>query len=168
MRALLDINVLIALLDSDHALHERAREWFGRNASRGWASCPMTQNGCVRVMAHPGYANALPIAPVMERLREATRSAYHEFWADDVSLLDPRVADASRIHRPRQLTDFYLLALAEIVECARRERATESLEHLVRAEATTAGIVRPISRAVRRSRPSTILSSHSTGRLGEV
>ena len=112
MRALLDVNVLIALLDSDHAFHERARQWFGRNASRGWASCPMTQNGCVRVMAHAGYPNALPVPPVMERLREATRSPYHEFWADDVSLLDPRVADASRIHGPRQLTDFYLLALA--------------------------------------------------------
>jgi hypothetical protein len=112
MRALLDINVLIALLDSDHALHERAREWFGRNAPRGWASCPITQNGCVRVMAHPGYPNALPVRPVMERLREATRSPYHEFWTDDVSLLDPRVADASRIHGPRQLTDLYLLALA--------------------------------------------------------
>jgi toxin-antitoxin system PIN domain toxin len=112
MRALLGVNVLIALLDSDHALHERAREWFSRNASRGWASCPMTQNGCMRVMAHPGYPNALPVPPVMERLLEATRSPYHEFWADDVSLLDPRVADASRIHGSRQLTDFYLLALA--------------------------------------------------------
>jgi predicted nucleic acid-binding protein len=72
----------------------------------------MTQNGCVRVMAHPGYPNALSVRPVMERLREATRSPYHEFWTDDVSLLDPTVADASRIHGPRQLTDLYLLALA--------------------------------------------------------
>ena len=111
-RALLDINVLIALLDPDHSLHERAREWFSRNAPYGWTSCPITQNGCVRIMARPGYPNALPVRPVMERLREATRSPYHEFWADDVSLLDPRIADASRIHGPRQLTDLYLLALA--------------------------------------------------------
>ena len=112
MQALLDINVLIALLDPDHSLHERAREWFSRNAPDGWTSCPITQNGCVRIMARPGYPNALPVRPVMERLREATRSPYHEFWADDVSLLDPRIADASRIHGPRQLTDLYLLALA--------------------------------------------------------
>ena len=68
-----------------------------------------------RLRAHhvpPGYPNALPVRPVMERLREATRSSHHEFWPDDVSLLDPRVADASRIHGPRQLTDLYLLALA--------------------------------------------------------
>lgn len=112
MRALLDINVLIAMLDPDHSLHERAREWFGRNARSGWTSCPITQNGCVRVMSHPGYPNALPVRPVMERLREATRSPHHEFWPDDVSLLEPRIADATRIHGPRQLTDLYLLALA--------------------------------------------------------
>ena len=112
MRALLDINVLIALLDPDHSLHERARQWFSRNAPSGWTSCPITQNGCVRIMAHPGYPNALPVRSVMERLREATLSTHHEFWADDVSLLEPRIADASRIHGPRQLTDLYLLALA--------------------------------------------------------
>jgi toxin-antitoxin system PIN domain toxin len=112
MRALLDVNVLIALLDSDHSLHERARDWLGRNAPRGWASCPITQNGCMRIMAHPAYPNALPVRPVVERLREATRSPHHEFWPDDVSLLDPTIADASRIHGPRQLTDLYLLALA--------------------------------------------------------
>ena len=112
MRALLDINVLIALLDADHSLHERARAWFGANARSGWASCPITQNGCVRVMTHPGYPNALPVRPVVERLREATRSPHHEFWPDDVSLLEPRTADSSRIHGPRQITDVYLLALA--------------------------------------------------------
>ena len=111
-RALLDVNVLIALLDADHSLHARAREWFSRNAAGGWASCPLTQNGCVRIMSHGAYPNALPVGSVVERLREATRSAYHQFWADDVSLLDPRTADAGRIHGPRQLTDVYLLALA--------------------------------------------------------
>ncbi len=112
MRGLLDVNVLIALLDQDHSLHGRAREWFGRSGPSGWASCPITQNGCIRVMAHNAYPNALSVRAVMERLHDATRSAYHEFWADDVSLLDPRIADASRIHGPRQLTDLYLLALA--------------------------------------------------------
>ena len=111
-RALLDINVLIALLDPDHSLHQRARDWFGQNAASGWASCPLTQNGCMRIMSHPGYPNALPVRSVMERLREATSSAYHEFWPDGVSLLDPRITDGSRIHGPRQLTDVYLLALA--------------------------------------------------------
>ena len=63
-------------------------------------------------MSHPGYPNPLPVRAVLERLREATRNPHHEFWADDVSLLDPRTADRTRIHGPRQLTDLYLLALA--------------------------------------------------------
>lgn len=58
MRALLDVNVLIALLDADHSLHERATQWWMRHARNGWASCPITQNGCIRIMSHPGYANA--------------------------------------------------------------------------------------------------------------
>jgi toxin-antitoxin system PIN domain toxin len=112
MRALLDVNVLIALLDADHASHRPARQWFHDSARDGWASCPLTQNGCVRIMSHHGYPNALPVPRVMERLREAAAGAHHAFWPDDLSLLDERVADATRIHGPRQLTDLYLLALA--------------------------------------------------------
>jgi toxin-antitoxin system PIN domain toxin len=112
MRALLDVNVLIALLDADHSLHARATKWFASHGRAGWASCPITQNGCMRIMSHPGYPNALPVRAVMERLTEAGASALHEFWPDDISLLDARIADAARIHGPRQLTDVYLLALA--------------------------------------------------------
>jgi toxin-antitoxin system PIN domain toxin len=112
MRALLDVNVLIALLDADHSLHARATQWFAGQAPAGWASCPITQNGCIRIMSHPGYPKALPVRAVMERLAEAGASAFHEFWPDDVSLLDAKVADSARIHGPRQLTDLYLLALA--------------------------------------------------------
>lgn len=112
MRALLDVNVLIALLDADHSLHDRATEWFTEHAPQGWASCPLTQNGCIRIMSHPNYPNAPSLQTVMTRLADATAEAVHEFWPDDVSLLEGRVADATRIHGPRQITDIYLLALA--------------------------------------------------------
>lgn len=112
MRALLDVNVLIALLDADHSLHSRATEWFADNFEDGWASCPLTQNGCVRIMAHPAYPNAFPVKAVVQRLRESTEDALHEFWPDDVSILNGRSVDPSRIHGPRQITDVYLLALA--------------------------------------------------------
>jgi toxin-antitoxin system PIN domain toxin len=112
MRALLDVNVLIALLDSDHSLHARATQWFAQHARAGWASCPITQNGCVRIMSHPGYPNALPVSAVAERLAEATAGGLHEFWPDDVSVLDRKLIDAGRIHGPRRVTDLYLLALA--------------------------------------------------------
>ena len=63
-------------------------------------------------MSHPGYPNALPVRAITQRLAEARAGSSHEFWSDDVSLLDPRVADNSRIHGPRQITNVYLLALA--------------------------------------------------------
>ena len=112
MRALLDVNVLIALLDSDHASHDSAINWFAKHAREGWASCPITQNGCIRVMSNPGYPNPLPVQAVIERLAAACQQDIHEFWPDEVSLLDSGVVDSTRIHGPRQLTDIYLLALA--------------------------------------------------------
>jgi len=112
MRSLLDVNVLIALLDSDHSLHGPALHWFAEHARHGWASCPITQNGCIRIMSHPGYPNAPPVQVIVERLADATASPLHEFWPDDISILDAAVMDAGRVHGPRQVTDLYLLALA--------------------------------------------------------
>jgi len=112
MRALLDVNVLVALLDADHVHHARARAWLQRNAAGGWASSPITQNGCIRVLSHPAYPNPLPIAQVIDRLAMAVANPSHRFWADDVSLLDRQTADATRIHGPKQVTNLYLLALS--------------------------------------------------------
>jgi len=112
MQALLDVNVLIALLDSDHTSHGVALMWFAKHAREGWASSPITQNGCVRIMSNPNYPNALPIQAVMKRLADACEEDVHEFWSDEVSLLNPNVVDSTRIHGPRQLTHIYLLALA--------------------------------------------------------
>jgi hypothetical protein len=111
MRALLDINVLIALLDADHPHHEWAARWLKANVRQGWASCPLTQNGCIRIMSQSGYPNAVPAAVVMQRLREATSHSAHRFWPDDLSMLDDRAVDETQVHGPRQITDAYLLAL---------------------------------------------------------
>jgi len=112
MRALLDVNVLVALFDANHSLHAPAMRWFDREGEAGWASCPITQNGCIRVMSQPGYPEHMPVVAVVERLRQATTHRAHEFWPDDASLLDSGIIDATRIHGPGQLTDVYLLALA--------------------------------------------------------
>ena len=112
MRSLLDVNVLIALLDADHSLHTRATDWFASHAKGGWASCPITQNGCVRIMSHHGYPHSVPVHSVTQRLKEATAGRLHIFWPDDISLLDREVVDSTHIHGPRQLTDLYLLALS--------------------------------------------------------
>ena len=112
MRALLDVNVLIALLDAEHLHHEAARAWLRTNIQHGWATCPITQNGCLRIMAQPAYPNPLPVARVAERLAEATATVDHEFWPDDLSMLAAGVADWRRVIGPRQITDIYLLAMA--------------------------------------------------------
>jgi toxin-antitoxin system PIN domain toxin len=112
MRALLDVNVLVALLDQDHVHHGRARDWLVEREASGWSSCPLTQNGCIRVMSQEGYPNTLTAGAVVERLALAAAHPSHAFWPADITLLDPAVADRSRIHGPRQVTDLYLLALA--------------------------------------------------------
>ena len=112
MRALLDVNVLIALLDDGHASHRAAVHWFRANAAAGWASCPITQNGCVRIMSHAKYPRAHAVQEIVRRLREMTVMPVHQFWSDDVSLCDDHLIDPTRIHGLRQLTDVYLLALA--------------------------------------------------------
>jgi toxin-antitoxin system PIN domain toxin len=112
VRALLDVNVLIALLDAGHLHHRRATAWLAQNLRHGWASSPVTQNGCIRIMAQPTYPNSAPAAQVAERLAEAAGDDSHAFWPDDVSLLEPGRLDWSRVLGPRQVTDAYLLSLA--------------------------------------------------------
>ena len=114
MRALLDVNVVIALLDPDHAFHERAHDWWTTNAKRGWASCPITENGVVRIMSNSGYSQKTRFTPgdLISRLQKFAEQTNHEFWLDDVSLRDESIFATERIHSSRQLTDLYLLALA--------------------------------------------------------
>lgn len=112
MRALLDVNVLIALLDAEHLHHESARLWLRDNIRHGWATCPITQNGCLRIMAHPTYPNSLAASLVARRLHEATATSHHQFWPDQTSLLHPGVVDWNQVIGSKQITDVYLLALA--------------------------------------------------------
>lgn len=112
MCGLLDVNVLIALLDSDHVHHDVAWRWLRANIHLGWATCPLTENGCVRIMAGRGYPSRLPPYEVAARLREATSTDYHQFWSDSVSILEPHIIDWHQVVGPAQITDAYLLSLA--------------------------------------------------------
>ena len=112
MRALLDVNVLIALLDAGHAHHGLATAWLKREIHHGWASCPLTQNGCIRIMSQPKYPGSLAAAQVADRLAEAANSPDHDFWSADVNMLGEGVFDWARVLGHRQVTDVYLLALA--------------------------------------------------------
>lgn len=112
MRALLDVNVLIALLDSSHIHHNLVTNWLAENLKSGWASCPITQNGCIRIFSQPGYPNTVPAAQIAERLAVAAKHPSHKFWPDSVSLLQPDCLIWDKILSSRQVTDVYLLALA--------------------------------------------------------
>lgn len=112
MRALLDINVLLALLDADHVDHGRARGFIETEIASGWASCAITQNGFVRVISQPRYPSPVSPAAAVEILGRACAGKHHEFWPCDISLLDGQTIDSSRLHGSRQVTDAYLLGLA--------------------------------------------------------
>ncbi len=112
MRALLDVNMLIALLDSAHVHHSVAQQWMSSQVQHGWASCPITQNGCIRIMSQPNYpGGAFVSAEVAARLGESA-VGNHKFWPDDINLIAPGALNWARLLGHRQITDAYLLALA--------------------------------------------------------
>src|ERR1051325_5335966 len=99
MRALLDINVVIALLDPDHAFHEHAHQWWEANANFGWASCPISENGVVRIMSNPAYSKQTRFSPpdLIGRLQTFASQTNHEFWPDDISLRDEKIFAVERV-----------------------------------------------------------------------
>ena len=109
---MLDISVLIALIDPAHQFHDAAHFWFKSHRRSGWATCPMTENGCIRIMSHPGYPfPGLSVDRVRSILTGLTRVEGHLFWPDSVSLLETKWARLAGVG-PRQITDVYLLGLA--------------------------------------------------------
>ncbi len=112
MRALLDVNVMIALLETEHVGHSVATTWFADELAQGWASCPITENGTVRIMASAGYPNPLPVAAILQRLTMAKATEHYRFWPDDISLTDAEIFNPAGLLGPKQITDRYLLALA--------------------------------------------------------
>jgi uncharacterized protein len=106
------VNMLIALMDPKHVHHTRARAWWQVEKDGGWASCPMTENGFLRIVTLKGYTNPFPLPDALAMLRRAVQHPKHVFWPDDLSLLDPDVVEHTRLLGSRQITDVYLFALA--------------------------------------------------------
>jgi len=115
VRALLDVNVLLALLDPEHSFHDRAHNaWIEICGSGGWSSCPITQNGVLRILSNENYPGSSDFskASVFSCLAEMVENSDHEFWADEISLLDTSLFDPNSIFGHKQLTGVYLLGLA--------------------------------------------------------
>jgi len=115
MAALLDVNALIALVDVDHVSHQSMAAWFMAHNAEGWATCPLTENGMIRVLSQAAYPSGqrtpADVIQVLTSLKTAFESSY-EFWPDDVSLSDLSLFKSELIGGPRQVTDVYLLGLA--------------------------------------------------------
>jgi toxin-antitoxin system PIN domain toxin len=112
MRALLDVNCLLALLDEDHSAHPQALQWWQSNRQAGWATCPLTQNGFARIASQGRYPGQRPLGVAIEQIERLVTLPDHEFWPDNISIADDRVFDRRHVLGPSQITDVYLLALA--------------------------------------------------------
>jgi uncharacterized protein len=112
-RYLLDVNVLIALVDPAHVQHESVHEWFGRVGNKAFATCPITENGLLRIVGHPKYPNSPgPPSTVTNALHPIRALPGHEFWPDSISLAASVFIDVLLLSSHSRVTDSYLLALA--------------------------------------------------------
>ena len=110
---LLDTNVLIALLWPSHAEHEVAARWFRRHRSAGWASCPLTQSGFVRIVSNPAFSrDAVTPHEASALLAANTAADDHLFWPDDQPFADAAAFAGMRLVGHQQVTDAYLLGMA--------------------------------------------------------
>lgn len=111
---LLDVNVLIALTWPTHVHHAPARRWFRTRADTGWATCPVTQLGFVRVSSNPKIIrDAVTPREAVAMLQQLTRWPGHRFWPDDFAVTPSGPFAALALVGHRQVTDAYLLALAQ-------------------------------------------------------
>jgi predicted nucleic acid-binding protein len=111
----LDVNSLIAFFDHDHVHHTTMRRWFVNHYREGWATCPLTENGTIRVLSQSAYPSGRRSpADVIKLLRDLkdAQPGSHTFFSDSLSFTDEAVFEPSYVVRSVHLTDIYLLALA--------------------------------------------------------
>jgi toxin-antitoxin system PIN domain toxin len=110
---LLDVNVLVALAWPSHAHHEAAHRWFSLENEKGFATCPITQCGFVRISANPRIiSDAVSIEQAWNHLRMIAVHPHHVFWADDVDVSQDGLLPVSSMRSHREVTDVYLASLA--------------------------------------------------------
>jgi toxin-antitoxin system PIN domain toxin len=113
MQSLLDVNVLIALIWPAHPSHRAAQDWFHIHARHGWATCPITQNGFVRIVSNTSFsAHALSVTDAIAVLERNLKHPTHEFWPAELSVAQSVALLQKPLRGHRQLTDAYLLGQA--------------------------------------------------------
>jgi len=110
---LLDTNLLIALLWPSHERHDLAVKWFTRHRAKGWATCPFTQAGFVRIVSNPAFSrDAVQPREAIHILSANTAAKDHALWPDELALADAVAFAGLRLMGHQQVTDAYLLGLA--------------------------------------------------------
>lgn len=139
-----DVNVLIALHDATHQGYDPAHQWFSSEGQLGWSTCPLTENGFIRILSQPALPNNVGTPADAMAYLEDMRTAHgltHHFWPDSVSLCDRTLFRPAAIAGPRQITDVYLLGL-----CQQNGGTLVTLD----AAITDAAIVSPHPELIRR------------------
>ena len=91
---LLDVNALVALAWDSHVHHARMRAWFADHGAAGWATCPVSESGFVRVSSNPKVLpSPIGVAAARAVLTALRTAGAHRFLADDVSLTDADVPE---------------------------------------------------------------------------
>lgn len=110
---LLDTNLLIALLWPSHERHDLALKWFTRHRAKGWATCPFTQAGFIRIVSNPAFSrDAVQPREAIHVLSANTVAKDHTFWPDEFPVAEAVAFTGVRLMGHQQVTDAYLLGLA--------------------------------------------------------
>ena len=135
IRYLLDVNVLIALIDPAHVQHDAVHEWFGKVGHKAFATCPITENGLLRIVGHPKYPNCPgPPSAVADALSAIRGLPGHAFWPDSISLVQSDLVDPALLSSHSRVTDSYLLALARA-----NKGKLATMDHKLATEVVAAG-----------------------------
>lgn len=111
--ALLDLNILTALLWPAHEHHDAAHRWFRARGGAPWATCALTQLGFVRLVSNPAFSrDALTPVAAVAFLAENLTAQGHEYWSERLQVAEALEVIEPAVHGYRQVTDAYLLALA--------------------------------------------------------
>jgi toxin-antitoxin system PIN domain toxin len=110
---LLDVNALLALLWPRQEHHSVVESWFLATGKKHWATCPITEAGCVRLLSNPiATPGALRVSEALHVLAINLKQPGHVFLPDDVDLLASLSMCKGSLQGYRQVTDAYLLGLA--------------------------------------------------------
>ncbi len=109
-RHLLDVNVLLALVDTDHQHHTLAQQWIV-TPGLDWGVCAFTEAGFLRISTNPkvGFHSIEQANAVLAD--RATRPGYR-YWPIQSSWNTLTAPFQSRIFGHQQINDALLLDLA--------------------------------------------------------